>query len=445
MQHFKVDTSMKILIIGSGGREHALAWKIAQSPRVKKIFCAPGNPGIAEIAECIDIEAENIEALYNFALRQKIDLTVVGPEDALAAGIVDRFSDGRLHIFGPNKRASIIEGSKVFAKTLMRKHSIPTADFRVFADVNQAKKHVVACKFPLVIKADGLAKGKGVFVCKTLEEANKHIDDLMKEKIFGLAGDKVVIEEFLSGEEVSILAITDGKTIVPLSSAQDHKAVYDGDKGPNTGGMGAYSPVPLIADDLQFYIEENILVPIVHAMKKEDRPYKGVIYAGLIITSNGPKVLEFNARFGDPETQVLLTRLKSDLVPLLLSTTTDNLEGVEIEWSDNTSVCVVMTSRGYPDKYEKGLPILGLETLKGLDNVQVFHAGTAIKDGKVVTSGGRVLGVTALGKSIQEAQKTVYGAVQKITFEGAHYRRDIGVKAISQKNRTSTVHTKTVV
>jgi phosphoribosylamine--glycine ligase len=425
---------MKILIIGSGGREHALAWKIAQSPMVKKIFCAPGNPGIAEVAECIDIEAENVDGLYNFALKQKIDLTVVGPEDALMAGIVDRFRDGHLNIFGPNKRASIIEGSKVFAKTLMRKHGIPTADFKVFEDLKQAKKHLATCEFPVVIKADGLAKGKGVFVCKTLDDANKHIDDMMQEKIFGRAGDKVVIEEFLSGEEVSILAITDGSTIFPLPSVQDHKAVYDGDKGPNTGGMGAYSPVSWITEDMQLSIEENILVPVIHAMKRENRPYKGVIYAGLMITSNGPKVLEFNARFGDPETQVLLMRMKSDLVPLLLSTIKSNLENIgDIEWNDCASICVVMASRGYPGKYEKGFPISGLETLKGLDNVQVFHAGTSMKDGKVITNGGRVLGVTALGKDIQEAQKTVYGAIQKLSFEGAHYRRDIGAKAMCRK------------
>ncbi len=424
---------MKILIIGSGGREHALAWKIAQSPMVKKLFCAPGNPGIAEVAECIDIEAENIDGLYNFALKQKIDLTVVGPEDALMAGIVDRFRDGHLNIFGPNKRAAIIEGSKVFAKTLMRKHDIPTADFKVFEDVKQAKKHVTTCEFPLVIKADGLAKGKGVFVCKTLDEANKHIDDIMQEKIFGHAGDKVIIEEFLVGEEVSILAITDGDTIFPLPSVQDHKAVYDGDKGSNTGGMGAYSPVSLITEEMQLSIEENILVPVIHAMKRENRPFKGVIYAGLIITSAGPKVLEFNARFGDPETQVLLMRMKSDLVPLLFATVKNNLADIDIEWNNGVAVCVVMAAKGYPDKYEKGFPISGLETMKELQNVQVFHAGTSTKNRKVVTNGGRVLGVTALGKDMHEAQKTVYGAIQKLSFEGAHYRRDIGVKDMNRK------------
>lgn len=423
---------MKVLIVGSGGREHALVWKIAQSPLVKKIFCAPGNPGIAEIAECVSVEAENIEGLYAFAQKQKIDLTVVGPEDALVAGIVDRFRDGHLNIFGPDKRASILEGSKVFAKMLMRKHGIPTADFKVFEDAKQAKKYLSISKFPVVIKADGLAKGKGVFICQTLEDGERHIDEIMKEKIFGYAGNKVVIEEFLVGEEVSILAITDGNTIAPLSTAQDHKTVYDGDKGPNTGGMGVYSPVPMVTDDIQIFVEENILVPIVHAMKREGRPYKGVIYAGLIITSTGPKVLEFNARFGDPETQALLMRMKSDIVPLLLSTANGSLdlEKAVIDWDDNASVCVVMASRGYPGIYVKGVSVLGLEAVKGLDKVQVFHAGTSKKNGKIVSSGGRVLGVTALGKTIQEAQGNVYAAVQKISFEGAHYRRDIGAKAI---------------
>ena len=425
---------MKVLVVGSGGREHALVWKIAQSPMVKKVYCTPGNPGISEIAECVDIDAENIEGLYNFALKKKIDLTVVGPEDVLVAGIVDRFKDGHLNIFGPNKRASVIEGSKVYAKTIMKKYGIPTADFKVFDDLKHAKKHISTCDFPLVIKADGLAKGKGVFVCKTLEEADRHIDDIMKEKIFGYAGERIVIEEFLSGEEVSILAITDGKTIVPLSSVQDHKAVYEGDKGPNTGGMGAYSPVPFVTDDLQSSIEENILVPIVHALKKENRPYKGVIYAGLMITNAGPKVLEFNARFGDPETQVLLMRMKSDLVPLLLSTVKNNIEEVEIEWHDGVSVCVIMASKGYPDKYEKGLPVFGLEAVKSVTNVQVFHAGTAIKDGKVVTNGGRVLGVTILERDLEKAQKNVYEAIKKLSFDGAYYRKDIGTKAINKKN-----------
>lgn len=425
---------MKILIVGSGGREHALAWKIAQSPLAGEIYCAPGNPGIAEIAECVDIGAENIEGLYNFALKQKIDLTVIGPEDPLVAGIVDRFQDGNLAIFGPTKRAAIIEGSKVFAKTLMKKHGIPTGDFKVFDDIKLAKKHLSASDFPLIIKADGLAKGKGVYVCRTPDEGDKCIDDIMKDKIFGPAGDRIIIEEFLSGEEVSILAFTDGKTILPLPPVQDHKAVNDGDKGPNTGGMGAYSPVPRITPELQYDFEENILVPVIHAMKKENRPYKGIIYAGLMITSTGPKVLEFNARFGDPETQVLLMRMKTDLVPILMSTAVNNMEDKEIVWNDGVSLCVVMAAGGYPDKYKTGTEIHGLERLKGLDNVYAFHAGTAVKDGKLVTNGGRILAITALGKDFQDAHKTAYSAIQNISFEGAHYRRDIGVKAIYRKD-----------
>ncbi|WP_347274484.1 phosphoribosylamine--glycine ligase [Candidatus Kuenenia sp.] len=421
---------MKILIIGSGGREHAIAWKIAQSPKVKKIFCAPGNPGIAEVAECVDIDVNNIEGLFNFAIRQKIDLTVVGPEDPLLSGIVDTFKDGNLNIFGPGKRASLIEGSKVFAKTIMRKHSIPTADFRVFEDIKMAEKYLEKCFAPIVIKADGLAKGKGVFVCKTLEEAKEHLQEIMVERIFGNAGDKVVIEECLHGEEVSILAITDGQTIIPLSSARDHKAIYEGNKGPNTGGMGAYSPSHLITNEMQRYIEENILVPIIHAMKRENRPYSGIIYAGLMLTNAGPKVLEFNARFGDPETQALLVRMKSDLASLLLAASNNTLDKAEPEWYDSHSVCVVLTSKGYPGKYRKGLPISGLQAVKALKNVQVFHAGTANVRGNIVTNGGRVLGVTATGKDLKEARTIVYEAIDHLSFEGVYYRKDIGLDTI---------------
>lgn len=421
---------MKILIIGSGGREHAIAWKIAQSPKVKKIFCAPGNPGIAEVAECVDIDVNNIEGLFNFAIRQKIDLTVVGPEDPLLSGIVDTFKDGNLDIFGPSKRASLIEGSKVFAKTIMKKHSIPTADFRVFEDIKMAEKYLEKCFAPIVIKADGLAKGKGVFVCKTLEEAKEHLQEIMVERIFGNAGDRVVIEECLHGEEVSILAITDGQTIIPLSSARDHKAIYEGNKGPNTGGMGAYSPSHLITNEMQRYVEENILVPIIHAMKRENRPYSGIIYAGLMLTNAGPKVLEFNARFGDPETQALLVRMKSDLASLLLAASNNTLDKAELEWYDSHSVCVVLASKGYPGKYRKGLPISGLQAVKALKNVQVFHAGTANVHGNIVTNGGRVLGITATGKDLKEARTFVYDAIDRLSFEGVYYRKDIGVDAI---------------
>lgn len=421
---------MKILIIGGGGREHAIAWKIAQSPKVKKIFCAPGNPGIAEVAECVDIDVNNIEGLFNFAIRQKIDLTVVGPEDPLLSGIVDTFKNGNLNIFGPGKRASLLEGSKVFAKTIMRKHSIPTADFRVFEDIKIAEKYLEKCFAPIVIKADGLAKGKGVFVCKTLEEAQEHLQEIMVERIFGNAGDKVVIEECLHGEEVSILAITDGQTIIPLSSARDHKAIYEGNKGPNTGGMGAYSPSHLITNEMQRYIEENILVPIIHAMKRENRPYSGIIYAGLMLTNAGPKVLEFNARFGDPETQALMVRMKSDLASLLLAASNNTLDKAELEWYDSHSVCVVLTSKGYPGKYRKGLPISGLQAVKAFKNVQVFHAGTANVRGNIVTNGGRVLGVTATGKDLKEARTIVYDAIDRLSFEGVYYRKDIGLDAI---------------
>ncbi|MGR3310159.1 MAG: phosphoribosylamine--glycine ligase [Candidatus Brocadiales bacterium] len=422
---------MKILIVGGGGREHSLAWKIAQSPLVEKIFCAPGNAGIAQVAECINICAEDISALYNFTLKKHIDLTVVGPEDPLSAGIVNKFDKGGLKIFGPSKRAAMIEGSKCFAKNIMRKHGIPTADFRIFDEPSMAKEYVSSLGTPVVIKADGLTRGKGVYVCKTEQEAFNSIDRIMKDKIFLEAGSRIVVEEYLTGEEVSILALTDGKTIVPLESAQDHKTAYDGDKGPNTGGMGAYSPVPFINREFYYRIEREILVPVVHAMKRENSPYKGVLYAGLMITSTGPKVLEFNARFGDPETQALIMRLKCDLVPLLLATVEENLDKAQLDWDERASVCVVMASKGYPEKYEKGKEIHGLEAQKGVEDVQIFHAGTTLKHGRIMTNGGRVLGVTALGSNVKEAQKRAYEVVHQISFEGAYFRTDIGAKAFA--------------
>lgn len=420
---------MKILMVGGGGREHCLVWKIAQSPLVEKIFCAPGNPGIAQAAECIDISAEDIGSLYNFVFKHHIDLTVVGPEDSLSAGIVDKFEKGGMKIFGPSKRAAMIEGSKSFAKNIMRKHGIPTADFKVLDEPSMAKKYVSSLGTPVVIKADGLTRGKGTYVCKTEEEAFRSIDLIMTDKIFREAGERIVIEEYLAGEEVSILALTDSKTIVPLESVQDHKTAYDGDKGPNTGGMGAYSPVPFVNRESYSRIEKEILVPIVHAMKRGNCPYKGVLYAGLMITSTGPKVLEFNARFGDPETQALIMRLKSDLVPLLLATVDESLEKAQLDWDERASVCVVMASGGYPEKYEKGKEIYGLDAQKGMEDVQIFHAGTTLKHGKIVTDGGRVLGVTALGKDIRAAQERAYEAVHQISFEGAYFRTDIGAKA----------------
>jgi len=421
---------MKVLVIGGGGREHSLVWKIAQSPEVSKIFCAPGNPGISELAECIDITADQTSLLCEFAVEEDIELTVVGPEAPLVDGIVDVFSKHNLKVFGPDQKAAILEDSKVFSKLLLRKHGIPTADFKCFDDHGQARHYILSRGAPIVVKADGLSKGKGVFVCKTNDEALLAIDSIMKDRVFGNAGDQVVIEECLIGEEVSLLAFTDGRTIVPMESSQDHKTVYDGDEGPNTGGMGAYSPVPIMTSELYRGVEKNILVPTVHAMNKEGRPYKGVIYIGLMITSAGPMVLEFNVRFGDPEAQVILTRMKSDIVPIMLATISGDLDNVDLEWLPQASVCVVMASGGYPGQYDNGKEIKGLDSLKNQEGISVFHAGTKSENEKIVTNGGRVLNVVACGRDIKEAQKKVYEAVSKISFDGAHYRRDIADKAI---------------
>ncbi len=421
---------MKVLVIGGGGREHSLVWKIAQSPEVSKIFCAPGNPGISELAECIDITADQTNLLCEFAAKEDIGLTVVGPEAPLVDGIVDVFSKHNLKVFGPDQKAAILEDSKVFSKLLLRKHGIPTADFKCFDDHSQARHYVLSRGAPIVVKADGLSKGKGVFVCKTNDEALQAIDSIMKDRVFGNAGDQVVIEECLIGEEVSLLAFTDGRTIVPMESSQDHKTVYDGDEGPNTGGMGAYSPVPIMTSELYREVEKNILVPTVHAMNKEGRPYKGVIYIGLMITFAGPMVLEFNVRFGDPEAQVILTRMKSDIVPIMLATISGGLDNVDLEWFPQASVCVVMAAGGYPGQYYNGKEIKGLDSLKNQEGISVFHAGTKSENVKIVTNGGRVLNVAACGEDIKEAQKKVYEAVSKISFDGAHYRRDIADKAI---------------
>ena len=424
---------MKILVVGGGGREHTLVWKIAQSPLVTKIYCAPGNPGIAQLAECVNVKAEDIKGLCAFAQKEKIDLTVVGPEDPLVMGIVDVFTKAGLRIFGPTQKAAAIEGSKVFSKSLMRKHAIPTAEFRVLQSVRDAVSYIRTFEPPLVVKADGLAKGKGAIVCRTSQEALDAVHLIMKKKEFGDAGEKLVIEEFLIGEEVSVLALTDGKTIMPLEPAQDHKAIHDGDKGPNTGGMGAYSPVPLVTPEAAKRIDREVLVPTVHAMNREERPYQGVLYAGLMMTPGGPKVLEYNARFGDPETQAILVRMKSDLVPILLAVIEGTLDKMEIEWDPRPAVCVVMASGGYPGAYEKGKEITGLDAVKGMEDVIVFHAGTAFKDGRVVTSGGRVLGVTALGEDIGWARLHAYEAVRKIKFQGVQFRTDIGAKALKRQ------------
>ena len=422
---------MKVLVIGSGGREHSLVWKIAQSPEVSKIYCAPGNPGISELAECINILADQIEQLCKFAVKEKIDLTVVGPEAPLVDGIVDLFTKNKLNVFGPDKKAAILEDSKVFSKCLLKKHGIPTAGFKYFDSYQQARRYASSKGAPIVVKADGLSKGKGVFVCKTNDEALQAIDSIMKDKVFGHAGDQVVIEECLVGEEVSLLAFTDGRNIVAMESSQDHKTVFDGDKGPNTGGIGAYSPVPIMTDELYLQVEKEILVPTVHAMHREGRPYKGVIYIGLMITSVGPMVLEFNVRFGDPEAQVILSRMKSDIVPIMLATISGELDKVDLEWYSQASVCVVMASGGYPGSYDNGKEITGFDLLKNQEGVSVFHAGTKSANGKILTNGGRVLNIVACGEDIEGAQKKVYEAVSKLSFDGAHYRSDIASKAIT--------------
>ena len=429
---------MKVLVIGSGGREHSLVWKIAQSPLVSKIFCAPGNPGISELAECINITADQTDQLCKFAVKENIDLTVVGPEAPLVDGIVDMFNKHELKVFGPDKKAAILEDSKVFSKCLLKKHGIPTADFKCFDDYQQARRYILSKEAPIVVKADGLSKGKGVFVCKTNDEALHALDSIMKDKVFGNAGNQVVIEECLIGEEISLLAFTDGRNIVAMESSQDHKTVFDGDEGPNTGGMGAYSPVPIMTSELYLQVEKEILVPTVHAMNREERPYKGVIYIGLMITSSGPMVLEFNVRLGDPEAQVILSRMKSDIVPIMLATISGELDKVDLEWYPQASVCVVMASGGYPGSYDNGKEISGLHLLKNQEGISVFHAGTKSADGKVVTNGGRVLGVVASGGDIEEAQKNVYEAVSKVTFDGAHYRRDIASKAITNPPMSAT-------
>ena len=421
---------MKILVIGSGGREHALVWKIAQSPKVSQIYCAPGNAGISKLAQCINIDADNIEKLVDFAQEEKIDLAVVGPELALSKGIVNKFNRKGLRIFGPSKEATEIESSKVFSKYLMKKYNIPTANYGVFQNSEKAFDYIKKQAFPLVIKADGLAAGKGVFIVKNLFQARDALDALMEEKKFGEAGRQVVIEEFLEGEEVSILAFCDGKTVVPMVSSQDHKKIFDNDQGPNTGGMGAYSPVPFYPDEFEKRVLKEILKPTVKGLQSEGREYKGVLYAGLILTKEGPKVLEFNARFGDPETQVILPRLKTDLIDILNAVIEETLHKINIEWEDNAAVCVVVASGGYPGKYQKGKVISGLERLEKMKDIIVFHAGTKLQDGKVITSGGRVLGITAWDKTISKTKERAYKGVKEIYFEDMYYRKDIAVKAI---------------
>ncbi|MFH2012249.1 MAG: phosphoribosylamine--glycine ligase [Pseudomonadota bacterium] len=424
---------MKVLVVGSGGREHALVWKINQSPRVSKIYCAPGNGGISEIAECVDIQATDINSLLKFAKQEGIELTVVGPELPLIMGIVDEFEKEGLRIFGASKNSAEIEESKAFAKNLMRKYGIPTAEYRTFTSRDEAVKYIRERGAPQVIKADGLAAGKGVIPAQNIEEAVNAVDLIIVKKAFGEAGNKVVIEDFLTGEEASFLVFTDGEHIIPLPPSQDHKQIFDEDKGPNTGGMGAYSPAPIVTENLHNQIIKEIIQPTISGMAAEGRRYKGVLYAGLMINDGKAKVLEFNARFGDPETQPLLMRMKSDIIPVLEATIDGNLSQVKVEWDERAAVCVVMASEGYPGSYKKGLEINGLEETSIIPNVEVFHSGTTIKNGKIISSGGRVLAVTALEYSIKDAIDLAYRAVENIHWDGVYYRQDIGRKALNSK------------
>lgn len=422
---------MQVLVIGGGGREHALAWKASQSASVEKVYCVPGNPGIAEIAECVKLDITDNEVLVRFAKEHNIDLTIVGPEVPLANGIVDAFRRQGLAIFGPTQAAAQIEGSKSFAKDLMKKYHIPTAKFEVFTEAEAAKAYIVEQGAPIVIKADGLAAGKGVVVAMTLDEALEAVDMMMCDNAFGSAGAQVVIEEFLSGEEASVLTFCDGTTIVPMISSQDHKRAYDNDEGPNTGGMGTYAPAPVVTADILARVQKEILEPTVAAMKAEGMPYTGCLYAGLMITENGPKVIEFNARFGDPETQVVLPLLNSDMVEIMLACVNGTLDKLDIKWKNEAAVCVVMAAGGYPQNYHKGDVISGLDTAAEQGAI-VFHAGTAQDGDNIVTNGGRVLGVTALGNDIRQAVDHAYQAVKSIRFDNVHYRNDIAYRAIAR-------------
>ncbi|MSR55842.1 MAG: phosphoribosylamine--glycine ligase [Gemmataceae bacterium] len=427
---------MKVLVIGKGGREHALVWKLAQSPRVERVFCAPGNPGTGMDGTNVPIEIHEFEKLIRFAKGEKIGLTVVGPEEPLVNGIVDAFQKEGLRVFGPRQSAARIEGSKVFCKQLMRHADVPTAEFKIFDHSEPAKYWVETREYPVVVKADGLAAGKGVIVCNTSEDAKKAIDRVMVQEEFGRqAGRQAVIEKRLEGEELSVLALVGGRSIFPLPPTQDHKSLNDGDQGPNTGGMGAYCPAPKGTPELMAKIESEVFVPIVHAMKRARYPFNGLLYGGIMLTNQGPKVLEFNARFGDPETQPLLMRLKSDLLDLLEAAVDETLAEMDeskVVWDERPAVCVVMASGGYPGKFENGKPIAGLDEVSRMADVKVFHAATKVDGNRIVTDGGRVLGVTALGDTLAAAKERAYEAVRKISFKGAHYRTDIADKALRQ-------------
>ena len=418
---------MKILIVGGGGREHAIAWKLAKSPKVEKMYCAPGNAGIAEVAECVNIGVMEFDKLVAFAKEHEIDLTVVAPDDPLAAGAVDAFEAAGLRAFGPRANAAILEGSKAFSKDLMKKYGIPTAAYETFNDPEKALAYLETAKMPLVLKADGLALGKGVLICKDLEEAKAGVRTLMMDKQFGSAGDEIVIEEFMTGREVSVLSFVDGKTIRIMTSAQDHKRAKDGDQGLNTGGMGTFSPSPFYTPQVDAFCKEHIYQKTVDAMKAEGREFKGIIFFGLMLTADGPKVLEYNARFGDPETQVVLPRMKNDLVDLFEACIDGTLDQINLEFEDNAAVCVVLASAGYPEHYEKGFEIRGLENFKDREGYYVFHAGSKFDEqGRVVTNGGRVLGVTATGTNLKEARANAYKATEWIDFDNKYMRHDIG-------------------
>lgn len=421
---------MKVLIVGGGGREHAIAWKLSQSQKVDKIYCTPGNAGISELAECIEVAQDDFGALLDFVRYEWIDLTIVGPEDPLSKGIVDIFEKEGRRIVGPSKAGAMLESSKVFAKDFMRRYRIPTAEYKVFSSYMHAEDHVRMVGAPIVIKADGLAAGKGVIVASTVDEAIEALRLIMKDRAFGDAGNRVVVEKCLQGEEASFMVFTDGETIVPMVSSQDHKRVFDGDAGPNTGGMGAYSPAPIITGEFEKEIVDAIMRPVIEGMKSEGIKYKGILYAGLMIDNGKPSVLEFNCRLGDPETQPVLSRLSTDLLDICLALTDGKLSELEVQWKPEAAVCVVLASKGYPGQYAKGDAIEGLDAAKKVEGVNVFHAGTAFSGNNIVTNGGRVLGVTALGNDIRSAKVKAYEAINKIHFNGMHYRKDIADRAL---------------
>jgi len=430
MRYFKLlgGRLMKILVVGGGGREHALVWKIAQSPLAGKIYCAPGNGGISSIAECVPLKATDIEGIAGFAVEKNIDLAIVAPDDPLSAGMVDELENRGIRAFGPRKNAALIESSKAFAKDLMKKYGIPTAKYEIFDDSGLAIEYLKHQDYPVVVKADGLALGKGVIIAQDYEQACDAVNKIMVERVFGKSGNRVVIEEFLTGREVSVLAFTDGKTIIPMESSQDHKRALDNDRGPNTGGMGAFSPNRAYTPEMAERCMREIFKPTVEAMNKEGRKFKGVLYFGLILTSCGPKVLEYNARFGDPETQAVLPRLKNDIVGIFNAVIDERLDEAEIKWDNNAAVCVVMTSGGYPREYVSGYEITGLEEAARESDTIVFHAGTKYEGGRFYTAGGRVLGVTAVGPTIEAAAKKAYETVSRISFKDMHYRKDIGLE-----------------